>query len=141
MVRVHSWSRNRSGPGASNTINAFEKLLADEGTRIVKFFLHIDLKEQKKRLQERLDDPKKHWKFNPGDLDERKRWDEYMRAYEEVLSRTSTPWAPCTSSPPIGMVPQSHRGFGARRPAQRTESPLPQSPLRPGIHSDRIESK
>jgi PPK2 family polyphosphate:nucleotide phosphotransferase len=94
VVRVHQlvpesvWSRR------FEHINAFERLLADEGTRFVKFFLHIDLKEQKKRLQERLDDPKKHWKFNPGDLDERKRWDEYRLAYEDLLGRTSTPWAP-----------------------------------------------
>jgi PPK2 family polyphosphate:nucleotide phosphotransferase len=75
-------------------INAFEKLLADEGTTIVKFFLHISADEQKKRLQERLDDPNKHWKFNPGDLEERKLWPQYMQAYAEALSRTSTDYAP-----------------------------------------------
>ncbi|MDW8325179.1 MAG: polyphosphate kinase 2 family protein [Anaerolineales bacterium] len=75
-------------------INAFEKLLADEGTTIVKFFLHISAEEQKKRLQERLNDPNKHWKFNPGDLEERKLWRQYMQAYEEAISRTSTEYAP-----------------------------------------------
>ncbi|MGQ9815496.1 MAG: polyphosphate kinase 2 family protein [Candidatus Roseilinea sp.] len=75
-------------------INAFEKLLADEGTTILKFFLHISKDEQKKRLQARLDDPTKQWKFNVGDLKERARWDDYMRAYEDVLSKTSTEWAP-----------------------------------------------
>lgn len=75
-------------------INAFEKMLVDEGATILKFFLHISKEEQKKRLQARLDDPTKHWKFNPADLKERARWRDYMRAYEEVLSRTSTEWAP-----------------------------------------------
>ncbi|MGQ9573547.1 MAG: polyphosphate kinase 2 family protein, partial [Dehalococcoidia bacterium] len=60
----------------------------------LKFFLHIDAEEQKKRLQARLDEPEKRWKFNPDDLKERARWPEYLRAYEEVLSRTSTAWAP-----------------------------------------------
>lgn len=74
-------------------INAFEKMLVDEGATILKFFLHISRDEQKKRLQARLDDPTKHWKFNVGDLKERARWDDYMRAYEDALSRTSTEWA------------------------------------------------
>ena len=75
-------------------INDFERMLADEGATILKFFLHISKDEQKSRLQARLDDPTKHWKFNIGDLAERERWDAYMQAYEDVLSRTSTPWAP-----------------------------------------------
>jgi polyphosphate kinase 2 (PPK2 family) len=75
-------------------INAFERLLAEEGTTILKFYLHIDLEEQRQRLLERLDDPAKHWKFNPGDLKERLLWNQYMEAYEDVLSKTSTDWAP-----------------------------------------------
>lgn len=75
-------------------IVAFEKMLADEGTTIVKFFIHISKEEQKERLQSRLDHPEKHWKFNPSDLDTRKKWDEYMDAYGEMLGRTSTPNAP-----------------------------------------------
>jgi PPK2 family polyphosphate:nucleotide phosphotransferase len=75
-------------------INAFEKTLVDEGTTILKFFLHISPEEQKERLQARLDDPTKHWKFNPADLKERKLWPDYIRAYEAVLSTTSTAWAP-----------------------------------------------
>ncbi|MGF1530605.1 MAG: PPK2 family polyphosphate kinase [Puniceicoccaceae bacterium] len=75
-------------------LNDFEKMLADEGTIILKFFLHIDLDEQKERLQARLDDPKKHWKFDTSDLVARKRWDEYMAIYEEIFSRTSFPHAP-----------------------------------------------
>jgi PPK2 family polyphosphate:nucleotide phosphotransferase len=75
-------------------INDFERMLADEGTTIIKFYLHISRAEQAVRLQKRLDDPTKHWKFDPADLAERKHWDAYQEAYEAMLSRTSTPWAP-----------------------------------------------
>ncbi|QOV89928.1 polyphosphate kinase 2 family protein [Humisphaera borealis] len=75
-------------------INAFERLLADEGVTIVKFYLHISKEEQKKRLQARLDDPAKQWKFAVGDLDTRKRWDEYMEAYQDALRECSTEHAP-----------------------------------------------
>jgi len=75
-------------------IKAFEKMLVDEGATILKFFLHISADEQKRRLEERLADPDKHWKFNPGDLEERRLWPQYMQAYAEVLSRTSTAEAP-----------------------------------------------
>jgi PPK2 family polyphosphate:nucleotide phosphotransferase len=72
----------------------FEGLLADEGTRVVKIFLHISKEEQKQRLQARLDQPDKHWKFSPGDLDDRKLWDDFVDAYEDALTRTSTGKAP-----------------------------------------------
>lgn len=75
-------------------INAFEKLLTENGTTILKFMLHISKDEQRERLQERLDDPKKHWKFNPGDLEDREHWDEYQEAYETMLHRCSTDHAP-----------------------------------------------
>jgi PPK2 family polyphosphate:nucleotide phosphotransferase len=75
-------------------INAFERLLSENGTKILKFMLYISKDEQKERLQQRLADPKKHWKFNPGDLDDRQMWDEYQEAYETMLHRCSTPWAP-----------------------------------------------
>ena len=75
-------------------INDFERMLADEGCTIVKFYLHISKDEQKGRLLDRLRDPSKQWKFNVGDLKERELWDDYMRAYEEVLNTTSTAWAP-----------------------------------------------
>lgn len=94
VVRVHNLVTRKVWERRFDHINEFERLLADEGTTILKFYLHIDLEEQKERLQSRLDRPDKHWKFNPADLEERKRWPEYMRAYEDVLSRTSTPWAP-----------------------------------------------
>ncbi|MDB9741808.1 polyphosphate kinase 2 family protein [Akkermansiaceae bacterium] len=72
----------------------FEKMLSDEGVTIVKIFLNISKDEQKERLQARLDDPSKHWKFNPGDLDDRKRWDDFMAAYQDLFARTSTETAP-----------------------------------------------
>jgi|SRR5215213_1394038 len=75
-------------------INDFERLLAGTGTTILKFFLHISKKEQKERLQERLDNPEKRWKFRKGDLEDRALWDDYMKAYEELLARTSTREAP-----------------------------------------------
>lgn len=75
-------------------INDFERLLTDEGTTIVKVFLHISKAEQAERLQARLEDPTKHWKFNVGDLAERERWADYQRAYTDMLEMTSTEHAP-----------------------------------------------
>ncbi|HSQ37590.1 MAG TPA: polyphosphate kinase 2 family protein [Acidimicrobiia bacterium] len=75
-------------------INEWERLLVEEGTLIRKFYLHISPEEQAERLQGRLDDPTKRWKFRLGDLDQRARWGDYMAAFEAVLSQTSTPWAP-----------------------------------------------
>lgn len=75
-------------------INQFERLLSDEGVTIVKFYLHISKDEQKKRLQARLDDSVKQWKFNLGDLETRKRWDDYMDAYQDALRECSTEHAP-----------------------------------------------
>ncbi len=75
-------------------INAFEKMLTETGTTILKFMLHISKDEQAERLQARLDEPKSRWKFNPSDLDDRKLWDDYQAAYEIMLRRCSTEWAP-----------------------------------------------
>ena len=75
-------------------INAFEKMLTENGTTILKFMLHISKKEQAERLQERLDESDKRWKFDPRDLEERKLWDDYQTAYELMLNKSSTPWAP-----------------------------------------------
>ncbi len=72
----------------------FERMLAEEGTTIVKIFLHISKDEQKRRLEARLADPAKHWKINPEDLVDRARWDDFMRAYEDVMQKTSTEHAP-----------------------------------------------
>lgn len=94
VVRVHNLVPKKVWQRRFEHINQFEKILADEGTTILKFFLLIDQDEQKQRLQARLDDPNKQWKFRLGDLEERKRWGEYIQAYEEVLSKTSTDYAP-----------------------------------------------
>ncbi|HPA34533.1 MAG TPA: polyphosphate kinase 2 family protein [Anaerolineaceae bacterium] len=94
VVRVHGLVPEKTWKKRYDHINEFERLLANEGTTILKFFLHIDKDEQKERLQARLDEPDKHWKFSLGDLEERKLWNQYMAAYEDVLNKTSTPWAP-----------------------------------------------
>lgn len=94
VVRVHKLVAEDVWKRRFEQINNFEKLLFDEGTTIIKFFLNIDQDEQKQRLQSRLDNPNKHWKFNVKDLDERKLWDKYIEAYEDVLSKTSTKYAP-----------------------------------------------
>jgi PPK2 family polyphosphate:nucleotide phosphotransferase len=106
VVRVHPELLDSrfaaSGNGPKETlwkhryedINAFERHLHRNGTRIVKIFLHLSREEQKKRFLERLDDPAKQWKFSAGDLAERGYWDQYRAAYEEALTATSTPWAP-----------------------------------------------
>jgi PPK2 family polyphosphate:nucleotide phosphotransferase len=75
-------------------INRFERNLTETGTTILKFYLHISRDEQRERLLARLDEPEKFWKFNPGDLEDRKRWDDYTAAGEEMLARTSTETAP-----------------------------------------------
>lgn len=94
IVRVHELTPPAIWKPRFEQINAFEQQLAESGTTILKFYLHISKDEQKQRLQARLDDPNKHWKFRLGDLEERKLWDEYMVAYEDVLSKTSTSYAP-----------------------------------------------
>lgn len=94
VVRVHNLVPKEVWEKRYDQINAFEKMLTEEGTTIVKFFLHISKDEQKQRLQERIDNPDKHWKFNPKDLKERALWDEYQKAYQDLLSRTSTDYAP-----------------------------------------------
>jgi PPK2 family polyphosphate:nucleotide phosphotransferase len=75
-------------------INAFEKLLADSGVTILKFYLHISKEEQKERFQDRLDKPAKNWKFSIGDLPVREKWDDYMRAYEDALGYCNSDYAP-----------------------------------------------
>lgn len=94
VVRVHELVPRDVWRLRYEQINAFERMLAENGTIILKFFLHISKGEQRKRLQDRLDDPTKRWKFQHGDLEERKLWADYTKAYEDVLSKTSTSWAP-----------------------------------------------
>ena len=94
VVRVHNYVTPEVWGKRFEQINEFERTLAENGTTILKFYLHIDLDEQKARFQARLDDPTKRWKFRLGDLEERKFWPDYMKAFEDVLSKTSTEHAP-----------------------------------------------
>jgi PPK2 family polyphosphate:nucleotide phosphotransferase len=88
LVPKKIWSRR------PHHIREFERLLVDEGATVVKVFLHVSREEQGERLRERLANPEKAWKFRRGDLDDRARWDEFMRAYDDVIGETSTEWAP-----------------------------------------------
>jgi PPK2 family polyphosphate:nucleotide phosphotransferase len=90
ITRVHGWISPKECERRYKHINHFEKLLAQTGTRVVKFFLHISEDEQKERLESRLKDPEKRWKFNEQDLEERKYWKAYMRAYEDAITATNT---------------------------------------------------
>ena len=94
VVRVHDLVPKQMWRKRYDQIKAFEQMLVDEGTTIVKFFLHISREEQRQRLEARVAEPDKRWKFNPGDLEERALWGDYMKAYEDVLNKTSTPDAP-----------------------------------------------
>lgn len=94
IVKVHDWIDETECQRRYAQINDFERLLTETGTTIIKCFLHISKEEQKARMQERLDDPSKTWKFNAGDLNERELWPQYMQAYEQALKATSTKYAP-----------------------------------------------
>jgi PPK2 family polyphosphate:nucleotide phosphotransferase len=94
IVRVRSLAPAEEVERRYGAINEFEQRLVAEGTTIIKCMLHISAEEQKERLLARLDDPTKHWKFNPGDLDERALWGDYREAYEIALERTNTTHAP-----------------------------------------------
>ena len=96
---VNGWITPEQTQQRYRQINDFERLLAQTGTVIIKCMLHIGSEEQKQRLQERVDDPEKHWKFSLGDLEVRKQWPAYQKAYEDLLHATSTPWAPWTVVP------------------------------------------
>ncbi len=105
VVRVHKLVPSDVWKQRFDQINAFEQMLAENRTTILKFYLHIDRDEQKRRLQARLANPNKHWKFRRGDLAERKLWPEYMQAYEDVLNKTSTVAAPWI------IVPSNHKWY------------------------------
>lgn len=94
VVRVHGLADDDVIEARYDQINSFEQLLSSNDTRIIKVFLQVSKEEQRERLQERVDIPRKRWKFNPGDLEERKHWDQYMQAFEIALERCSTAWAP-----------------------------------------------
>ena len=103
--RVHKTLKPKQVRKVLDDINAFESTLYDQGTVILKFFLHISHKEQTQRLQARIEDPDKHWKFSPADLAERKFWDDYTDAYEDILSHTSHKHAPWF------VIPSDHKWY------------------------------
>jgi len=105
ITRVHKWIGKDEVHRRYKAIRHFEKHLTDSGTSVVKFFLHISKSEQARRLQARADDPEKRWKFNMGDLDERKYWKSYRSAYEDAISATSTEEAPWY------VVPAEHKWY------------------------------
>lgn len=94
IVKVHDWIDDAECQRRYAQINDFERMLTETGTVIIKCFLHISKEEQKQRMQERLTDPTKTWKFNPNDLKEREVWSKYMQAYENAMRATSTAYAP-----------------------------------------------
>ena len=108
VTRVHGLIDDQEAERRFEHIRNFEALLADRGTRVLKLYLHISPEEQRSRLQDRLDDPEKHWKFNPADLKERGKWDEYTRAYEAALGATSTDDAPWY------VIPADHKWYRNR---------------------------
>lgn len=118
VVRVHELVPKEVWKRRYDQINEFERMLVEEGTTILKFFLHITKDEQRSRLLERIDMPEKNWKFNPGDLKERELWPAYQEAYEAVLNKTTTPWAPWT------IVPSNHNWYRDLLIAQKLVSAL-----------------
>ena len=105
IVRVRELIAEKEWRGRYEHIRNFEELLTDTGTTVVKLMLHISKDEQRERLQSRVDHAKKRWKFNPADLDERKRWDDYQKAYADALSETST------KSAPWYCIPADHKWY------------------------------
>ncbi len=105
VVRVRKLAPQDEWKSRYERINNFEKLLCDGGLTILKFFLHISKEEQRKRLQERIDQPEKRWKFRMGDLDDRQLWDEYQAAYEDALNKCNTDHAPWH------IIPADHKWY------------------------------
>ncbi len=94
VPRVRGWIKKKVWMSRYEQINDFERMLTANNVVILKFMLHISRDEQKRRLQDRLDDAHKNWKFRVGDLDDRARWDDFTKAYRGILKHTSTAWAP-----------------------------------------------
>lgn len=136
VVRVRSLVPEEVWRARYAQIRAFERLLHESGTRIVKFMLHISRDEQRERLQARYDDPAKQWKFSLGDLEERKRWDDYMAAYEAALGETSTDDAPWY------VIPANRKWFRnlavARILAETLEEMAPDYPPAPELPADLV---
>lgn len=105
VVRVHNLVPKKVWEHRYEEINRFEKYLTENGTTVLKFFLHVSKAEQKKRIEARLADPSKHWKLSEADLKEREFWDDYIEAYEAALSKCSTKYAPWF------VIPADHKWF------------------------------
>jgi PPK2 family polyphosphate:nucleotide phosphotransferase len=138
ITRVHGWVSDAEVKRRFSQIMRFEQLLYESGTAVLKFYLHLSKNEQKERLEARIQDPAKRWKFNEGDLEERTLWDEYMRAFEDVISATSTAAAPWY------IVPANHKWYRnlvvAERVVQALESmDLSRPAPPPGIDFNRIK--
>jgi PPK2 family polyphosphate:nucleotide phosphotransferase len=118
VPRVHGTIPRSTWERRYRAINDFERTLTEEGTTILKFFLHLGRAEQKRRLKERLDDPTKHWKFRYADVQERRKWERYIEAYDEAISKTSTAWAPWY------IVPANRKWFRNLVVSQRIVSTL-----------------
>jgi len=117
------------------SINAFEKHLVDNGTVVLKFFLHLSKDEQKKQLLERIDTPEKRWKFAPGDIDERQLWDDYIDAYDDALTATSTDHAPWY------IVPADHKWVARALVADVITTTLRTLDLQtPEVDDDRLQA-
>jgi PPK2 family polyphosphate:nucleotide phosphotransferase len=105
VVRVHGLISKKTCAQRYEAINGMEKTLSDNGTHVIKFFLHISKDEQLKRFRARLDDPAKHWKISESDYTERERWDDYMQAFDDAIGKCSTEHAPWF------VIPANHKTF------------------------------
>lgn len=130
VTRVHGQLTDKKAQRRLEQIRAFEELLTDSGTRILKFFLHISKAEQKKRLLARVEDPDKRWKVSPQDLTERSFWKEYKEAFEEALAATSTETAPWF------VVPANHKWYRNLVVADRLVHALQEMDPRPSPPAD-----
>ena len=119
---VNGWINKTQTAQRMRQINEFERMLTETGTAVLKFMLHISPEEQRQRLQERLDDPAKHWKFSLGDIEVRKQWADYQKAYQALLRATSTPGAPWTVVPADSKV---HRNLMIATVVRDTLKALP----------------
>lgn len=136
IVRVHELVPEKIWRKRYDQINDFERMLSESGTTILKFFLHISRDEQRERLQARLDDPTKRWKFQHGDLEERKLWDDYTKAYEDAMEKTSTDWAPWI------VVPADKKWFRnwvVARTIVDTLEGFDMKYPRPDLHAEKID--
>ena len=125
VVRVHGLIDRAEYTRRYRVINEFERQLVETGTTVLKFFLHIDADEQLERLLARLDDPERHWKFSEGDIDERVRWQDYQRAFQDALALCSPPQAPWY------VIPANHKWYRDLAVSQIVADTLERMALKP----------